>query len=170
MRTILVPTIALLALSLTSVAAIAADDGAAEAPQHPELKAYPPAEEGMERFVIVLPHKERGEEDAFKVELVAGKVMETDGVNLMRLDAKIETKVVSGWGYSYYEVAASDKVMSTLMAPPPGQPRVKKFVAGDPLLIRYNSRLPVVVYAPKGYEIRYRVWSAPPESKKAKQG
>jgi len=29
---------------------------------HPELKAFPPASEGMERFVIVLPHKERGEE------------------------------------------------------------------------------------------------------------
>ena len=53
--------------------------------EHPELKAFPEAKEGMERFVIVLPHKERGEEDAFKVELIPGKTMPTDGVNLMRL-------------------------------------------------------------------------------------
>jgi serine protease inhibitor ecotin len=29
--------------------------------------------------------------------------------------------------------------------------------AGD---IRYNTRLPVVVYAPEGVEVRYRIWSA----------
>ena len=158
-----VPLIAL--VSMTTMVA-----NAAEPPLHPELKAYPAAEEGMQRSVIVLPHKERGEEDAFKVELVAGRVMETDGVNLMRLGAKIERKTVQGWGYSYYEVSGSGQAASTLIAPPPGAPRVKRFVAGEPLLIRYNSRLPVVVYAPKGYEIRYRIWSAPPELKRATEG
>jgi len=34
-------------------------------------------------------------------------------------------------------------------------------VQGKPLQIRYNSRLSIVIYAPKGYEIRYRIWSAP---------
>jgi hypothetical protein len=29
----------------------------------------------MERFVIALPHKERGEEDAFQVEIIVGKEM-----------------------------------------------------------------------------------------------
>ena len=38
-----------------------------------ELKAFPDANEGMERLVIVLPHKERGEEDGFKVELLREK-------------------------------------------------------------------------------------------------
>ena len=28
---------------------------------HPELKAFPTAKHGMERFVIVLPHKEHDE-------------------------------------------------------------------------------------------------------------
>jgi len=26
--------------------------------------------------------------------------------------------------------------------------------------VRYNSRLPVGVYAPEGVEVRYRIWSA----------
>jgi ecotin len=43
--------------------------------EHSELKAFPDANEGMERLVIVLPHKERGEEDGFKVELTPGKIM-----------------------------------------------------------------------------------------------
>ena len=140
------------------------------AAEHPELKAFPAAKEGMERFVIVLPHKERGEEDAFKVEIVPGKTMLTDGVNLVRLAATIEAQPLQGWGYTYYEVTGRDLTASTLIAVPPGTPQVKKFVSGTPLLIRYNSRLPVVIYAPKGYEIRYRIWQAPKTTEAAEKG
>ena len=127
---------------------------------HPELKAFPDAGEGMERLVIVLPHKERGEEDGFKVELTPGKMMLTDGVNLMRLGSTIAPRPLEGWGYTYYEVTGSDVAMSTLMAAPEGGQKVERFVTGTPLLIPYNSRLPIVVYVPQGYEVRYRIWSA----------
>lgn len=127
---------------------------------HPELKAFPDAGEGMERLVIVLPHKERGEEDGFKVELTPGKMMLTDGVNLMRLGSTIAPRPLEGWGYTYYEVTGSDVAMSTLMAAPEGGQKVERFVTGTPLLIPYNSRLPIVVYIPEGYEVRYRIWSA----------
>jgi ecotin len=30
--------------------------------------------------------------------------------------------------------------------------------------VRYNSRLPLVVYVPEGVIVRYRVWSASPET------
>lgn len=33
-------------------------------------------------------------------------------------------------------------------------------VVGDGYLLRYNSKLPIVIYAPKDIEVRYRVWSA----------
>ena len=137
--------------------------------QHPELKAFPPAKEGMERFVIVLPDKQRGEEDSFKVEIIVGKEMLTDGVNLVRLANTIEARPLKGWGYTYYEVTGSSATLSTLMAPPPGAPKVKKFVTVSPLQIPYNSRLPVVVYVPKGYEVRYRIWKASGTIKKAEK-
>ena len=127
---------------------------------HSELKAFPDANEGMERLVIVLPHKERGEEDEFKVELTPGKIMQTDGVNLMRLGSTISPRPLKGWGYTYYEVTGSDVAMSTMMAVPEGGKTVESFVPGTPLLIPYNSRLPIVIYVPKGYEVRYRIWSA----------
>ena len=129
--------------------------------QHPQLKAFPPPPDGMQRFVIVLPHKARGEEDRFGVELVTGREMLTDGVNLMRLGNRIEARTLKGWGYHYYEVTGSSEAMSTMMAPPPGASQVKRFVSAMPLRIAYNSRLPVVVYAPKGYQLRYRIWTAP---------
>jgi ecotin len=47
-----------------------------------------------------------------------------------------------------------------MMAAPEGSEKIKQFVSGTPLLIRYNSRLPIVVYAPEGYEIKYRTWTA----------
>jgi ecotin len=138
--------------------------------EHPELKAFPAAQEGMERFVIVLPHKDRGEEDAFKVELIVGREMLTDGVNLVRLANTIEARPLQGWGYTYYEVTGSSETLSTMMAPPEGAPQVKTFVTAAPLLVPYNSRLPIVVYAPKGYGVRYRIWEASNVTKKAEKG
>ena len=138
--------------------------------EHPELKAFPVAKEGMERFVIVLPHKERGEEDSFQVELIVGKEMLTDGVNLVRLANTIEARPLEGWGYTYYEVTGPSETVSTRMAPPAGAPQVKKFVTAPPLHIAYNSRLPIVVYAPTGYEVRYRIWRASKKTSKAEKG
>jgi ecotin len=137
---------------------------------HPELRAFPPAREGMERFVIVLPHKERGEEDDFMVELVAGRTLQVDGVNQVRIGVAIEPRTLEGWGYTYYKVTGSGVVMNTLMAPPEGAPMVERFVSGTPLRIQYNSRLPIVVYAPQGYEIRYRIWQASETTSQAAKG
>ncbi len=33
-------------------------------------------------------------------------------------------------------------------------------VGGEPQLVRYNSKLPLVIYAPADMEVRYRIWSA----------
>lgn len=140
----------MLALAVFSVTVFGAE--------HPQLKAFAVAKEGMARFVIVLPHKGREEENDFKVEIFPGMVMPTDGVNLMNLDVRIESRPLKGWGYTYYEVIGSNKTMSTLIAIPEGSREIMAFVSGASRLIRYNSRLPIVVYAPKGHEIRYRIW------------
>jgi len=148
------------AIILLIVAGFLTIGGSVSFAGHKELRAFPAAEEGVERFVIVLPHKERVEEDGFMVEIIAGKTMLTDGVNLVRLGSVIEPRSLKGWGYTYYEVTGPAHVMSTMMASPEGANQVEAFVKGTPLKVRYNSRLPIVVYAPKGYEIRYRIWKA----------
>jgi len=137
---------------------------------HPELKAFPAAKEGMQRFVIVLPHKERGKDESFRVEIIVGKQMLTDGVNRVRLGSAIEPRVLQGWGYTYYEVTGPSETLSTLMAPPEGAPMVMTFVTTAPLHIPYNSRLPIVVYVPTGYEVRYRIWTTTDTSSKADEG
>ena len=68
--------------------------------------------------------------------------------------------------------ATVGQTASTLIGVEPGRPPVKKFVAlgGEPYLIRYNSKLPVVVYAPEGCEVRYRIWKASAEQKPVDKG
>lgn len=144
--------------------------GSRAATEQSELKAFPPAEDGMERLAILLPHKERGEEDDFKVEIIVGREMLTDGVNRVRLGNAIEPRTLEGWGYTYYVVTGPSETISTLMAPPEGAPKRKAFVTAAPLLVRYNSRLPIVVYAPSGYEVHYRVWSASETTHEADAG
>ena len=151
-------------ITLCTTAMLAAQPGELTKPETrqdstplPDLKAFPPAKAGMERFVIVLPHKERGEEEALKVELMPGKMMETDGVNLYSLGGALVQKNLEGWAYSFYEFAEGP-VKMTMMKP--GATPVKKFVSGQSLLTHYNSRMPIVIYAPAGCEIRYRIWKA----------
>lgn len=152
----------MIGLTLISVNACAA--------VHPELKAFPVAKEDMERFVITLPEKNRGEDTGFKVELIPGKVMLADGVNQMRHGTTIKAQPLKGWGYTYYEVTGQDVAMSTMMAVAEGGQKTEQFVPGTSLLIRYNSRLPIVVYAPKGYDVRYRIWSAAETTEQAEKG
>lgn len=157
-------------LSRLFVSGLVAFSLSASGAEHPELKPFPAATEGMERFVIVLPHKERGEEDDFRVEIIVGKQMLTDGVNLVRLGNTIEPRTLRGWGYTFYEVTGPSETLSTMMAPPEGSPMVEAFVTAAPLHIRYNSRLPIVIYAPRGYEARYRIWQASDVTEKAEKG
>ncbi len=127
-------------------------------------KAYPPAKAGEVRHVLHLATEP--DESTLKVELIVGKVIETDGVNHYSLGGGIKEKDIQGWGYPRYD-ATVGQAASTLMARIPSPPPVKKFVAvgGDLFLVRYNSKLPVVVYAPEGCEVRYRIWKAGAEEK-----
>lgn len=166
---------ACLILSMVIMSGVAlhgrADEPAADAaPVDPEAvdpeavknleAAYPAAATGKTRHVILLPHKERGVEDDFKVEIVAGQTIDTDGVNTYRFGGEFRERDIPGWGFSYFEVDALGAPLSTRIAPAPGTPSVRAFAAGPRMLVGYNSRLPLVVYAPGGTEIRWRLWRA----------
>ena len=124
------------------------------------MKAFPPAEEGMVRYVLQLPKQD--DESAFKVELIVGKTVLVDVENRYFFGGQIEEETIKGWGFPRYNVSKLGPMAGTQMAINPDVPKVNRFVTlgGEPYLIRYNSRLPIVVYVPKGVEVRYRVWSA----------
>jgi len=129
---------------------------------HPELEHFPEPEEGRVRSVIVL--EEREDEENLMVELIVGQTIRTDVVNVKRLGGKLRERPVEGWGYTYF-VAESGPVITTLMAPRPGEKDALRFITMPGKMVRYNSKLPLVVHVPRPLEVRYRIWRAGEEQK-----
>lgn len=131
-----------------------------------DVAPYPEAEKGFTRQVIHLPAQT--DESAYKLEILAGKTLEVD-CNRQRLAGSLEERTLEGWGYSYYRLDKVGGPASTLMACPDGK-KTQAFVpvVGEGFMLRYNSKLPVVVYVPQGVEVRYRVWSASADVQTAK--
>lgn len=135
--------------------------------QADDLKPFPPPQAGMQRFVIRLPAVPVPEDH--KVEVMVGKTLEVD-CNRQMFSAKVIPKVAEGWGFPYYVVGKLKGPASTLMACPPDTPKHEEFVrahAAELAGLRYNPKLPIVVYAPTGTEVRFRIWSAGSETEKA---
>lgn len=141
-------TLATLALATTT--AMAADP----------MKAFPPADAGMTRYVIHVP--EQPDESALKVELLIGQTVSTDAHNRYFFAGELEEETIQGWGFQRYVLRKLGPMAGTLMAVDPQEPKVERFVSlgGEPRLLRYNSRLPIVVYVPADVQVRYRLWRA----------
>ncbi|MCO7514009.1 serine protease inhibitor ecotin [Pseudomonas guariconensis] len=131
-----------------------------------DVAPYPEAGKGFTRQVIHLPAQT--DESAHQLEILAGKTLMVD-CNRQRLAGSLEEHTLEGWGYSYYRLEKVGGPATTLMACPDGK-QTEAFVpvVGEGFMLRYNSKLPVVVYVPEGVEVRYRVWSASEDVQKAK--
>jgi ecotin len=134
----------------------------AQQPQE-NMKAYPPAAEGMKRLVVYLETKE--EEDDYRVELMVGKTVEVDAANRFFFSGTLEEETIEGWGFPKYVVKQIGPMAGTRIGVDPDAPKVKRFVklGGEPKLLRYNSKLPLVVYVPKDAEVKLKVWVASPQ-------
>ena len=155
MKTI-VPAVLLAAFASTSVWATTTD---ASAQPLEKVAPYPKADKGMKRQVIQLtPEKD---ESTLKVELLIGQTLEVD-CNKHRLGGELDSKTLEGWGYDYYVFDKVTSPVSTIMACPDGK-KEKKFITaylGEDGMLRYNSKLPIVVYTPENVEVKYRIWKA----------
>jgi ecotin len=147
--------------------AAAAVVGAAVAFGAADLRAFPPADAGLVRFVIELP--QRPDEADVRVELIVGRIVKTDAVNHYSYAGALEVEHIPGWGFDRYILRKLGPMAGTLMAVDPGAPRVERFVSlgSESPLLPYNSRLPIVVYVPQGVQVRYRLWHGDAQARAA---
>ena len=132
-----------------------------------EVAPFPKPEQGFTRQVIHLPSQPQ--EENFQVEILAGKTLTVD-CNRQRLGGILEEKNLEGWGYPFYR---REKVIGAMRRMVGCQDCKSKQdfvpVVGDGFLLRYNSKLPIVLYVPEDVDVRYRVWSASSKIEKAVQ-
>ncbi|MGO3908286.1 serine protease inhibitor ecotin [Huaxiibacter chinensis] len=153
------PTFALALLAAACVSGSAFASTTDKTQPLEKVAPYPQAEKGMKRQVIQLPAQE--DESGYKVELLIGKTLKVD-CNQHRLGGQLESKTLEGWGYDYYVFDKVTSPVSTMMACPDGK-KEEKFVTaylGENSLLRYNSKLPIVVYTPDTVDVKYRIWKA----------
>ena len=128
------------------------------------IHMFPQAQKGFVRHVVEVPKTENDYDH--RIELMIGKNMMVD-CNHHSFSAKVEDVTLKGWGYKYIEVNDIRSGPTTMMAC--SEAKTEKFIAIRDTLRRYNSRSPIVTYVPKGYEVRYRIWSASENIEQATQ-
>lgn len=121
------------------------------------ISPFPEAQQDFVRHAIFLPKAEN--ESSLKIELAVGKTLEVD-CNRHHFIGKLEEKNLDGWGYTYYELNKIDGPASTMMACLNPEKTTQFITIPSDKLIRYNSKLPIVIYTPKDVAVKYRVWSA----------
>ncbi|PIE61577.1 MAG: hypothetical protein CSA29_02580 [Desulfobacterales bacterium] len=127
------------------------------------IDMFPEAKKDETQHVIALPAIDN--EHEYKVEVFVTKTMAVD-CNHHLLAGRLLEKTVSGWGYHYYIFQTNGQVMSTMMACPDSG-LVSKDVPSQSQLLTYTSKLPIIVYTPKGYQVKYKLWQALPDEQTA---
>lgn len=119
------------------------------------IDIFPKPEEGYTQFVIEVPHS--ANDNQKKIEFFVGKHIETDQCNSHALIGSFEEKNLDGWGYNYFIFKTDGGVRSTMMACPDSEKTIN-FVESASQIGRYNGKLPIVIYAPEGYEVKFKIW------------
>ncbi|MBH1960139.1 MAG: ecotin family protein [Flavobacteriia bacterium] len=118
---------------------------------------FPKAEKNQKKVVIEVPHS--SEDNNKKIEIFVGKNMETDKCNRYSLTGIFTSKDLKGWGYNYLVFNSNGNAVSTMMGCAEKGTR-NQFVHAAGYLMDYNGRIPVVLYVPEGFDVKYKIYKA----------
>ncbi len=129
-----------------------------------DISMFPEPKENEVQHLIELPPLEN--EENYNVEIFITKEMEVDRCNEHSLAGLLERNPLDSWGYEYYVFETDGSTLTTLMLCP-DETLVKKDVYSKSEMLRYNSRLPIVIYTPKDYNAKYKIWNTSVDEYKA---
>ena len=154
-------------------AALVLASSAAGAIPRLDLTSYPQAPKGERRWVIQLPGVLPPAADPsmspnprdWRVQLIVGQMAEVD-CNQTTFMARLRPWQTSDTRPMLFRVDQVGPLVSTRMACPPDQKRRQAFVpmGGKPYVVPYNASHPIVVMAPSGLQVRWRLWKAEGQS------
>ncbi|MFM7269196.1 MAG: ecotin family protein [Cyanobium sp.] len=140
--------------------------GAAPAP---DLSRYPEPALGERRWLVQLPESVAPSRDPalsaspedWRVQLIAGRQIEVD-CNRYLFSGRLRSQPVAGSDLRVVRISEVTPVASTRMACPEGQPKRQAFVpmGGKPFVMPFDPKRPIVIYAPRDLELRWRLWRA----------
>lgn len=125
-----------------------------------DVAPYPKAAANDNRNVIWL--EKRADEENLKVEIIATKKGIKDCNNTW-YSGDLKEIDLQGWGYTYYKIEKITGPMSTRMGCLNGEKQTTDLavnLGNKNSLTRYNSKLPIVVYAPKDVLVNLKIWKA----------
>lgn len=109
-----------------------------------------------QRWVIRMPASDH--EDLLKVEVIVGRNGPMD-CNATWFNGSLNQQTNRKWGVVYYEMGKITGPASTRIACPAGSQKDGFIrVKGNGFLFDYNSKMPIVIFAPQDFDVRYRVW------------
>lgn len=131
---------------------------AAAAHADQRLAPFRAANEEETRFVVWV--EPQSDETKYQIELLVGKMLSVD-CNRHTFGGKLSRKTLLRGGQSYHAIKEVGALAATRMACPDAATH-DEFVTlgGEPYMVPYRSNTPIVVYVPKGFEVRYRLWRA----------
>lgn len=121
-----------------------------------EIDMFPKAETGFKQVFIQVPVVEN--EENYKIEVHVGKEALVD-CNQHFMNGQLSEVNLDGWGYTYFKVESDGAISSTKMACLDSKLELK-FITLKPQLVRYNSKLPVVLYVPENFIVKYKIFKA----------
>ncbi len=121
---------------------------------------FPTAEKNQKKVVIEVPYA--ATDSNKKIEIFVGKEMETDKCNQYSLSGNFVKKDLKGWGYNYLVFSSNGNAVSTMKACIESGTKTQ-FVSGQGYLTDYNGRMPIVLYIPDGFSVKYKIYKADTE-------
>lgn len=120
-----------------------------------DLGVFPPAKADQKLHAINLQPLKN--EKNYRIIVEFGQNSLLDCNNYFFTGGELYQKNLKGYGYVYYEFVGNGELAGTKMKC--DNTKSKKFVKyGKNIDLLYNSTTPIIIYAPKNIEIRYKVF------------